>query len=315
VEARIHRLPVEKVHLHEVGAVDAIVDIVGSVIALRQVLGEGGKLHVSPLRLGRGTVTMEHGTFPVPAPATAALLEGIPVESGPVEGELVTPTGAAIVSTLADAFGPMPPMTMERVGYGAGTREYGDHPNLLRAILGESRDVQEAREQVSVIECTIDDMNPQAYGWLMERLFAAGALEVFYTAVQMKKNRPGTLVTIIGPQERFGELTAVLFRESTTIGLRHTLAGRIELARDVVTVKTPHGKVRLKISALDGQVTQAQPEYEDCRKAAAARGVPLKEIQAAALAAWRSSRPMESAAPVRAVAPKKAARPRRPRRR
>jgi len=297
VEARIHRVNVNQVHLHEVGAVDAIVDIVGSVIALRELLGEGGRLHVSPLHLGRGMVTMEHGTFPIPAPATAALLKGVPVLSGPVEGELVTPTGAAIVTTMAEAFGPMPPMTLLGVGYGAGSRRYDDHPNLLRAILGESQQVGELREEVVVVESTIDDMNPQAYGFLMERLFAAGALEVFYTPVQMKKNRPGTLVTVIVPQSRFGEITETIFTESTTIGLRHTLAGRIELARDVVSVKTPFGQVRVKVSSLEGRPTQAQPEYEDCRRIAAAAGVPLKEVQAAAVAAHRSTLPAPSASP------------------
>jgi len=300
VEAKIHRVPVEKVHLHEVGAVDAIVDIVGGVIALNEVLGKDGRLHVSPLRLGSGTVTMEHGTFPVPAPATAALVKGVPVSAGPVEGELVTPTGAAIVTTLAHAFGPLPPMTLLGVGYGAGTRQYDHHPNLLRALLGEATVVKELREEVSVLECTIDDMSPQGYGFLMERLFAAGALEVFYTPVVMKKNRPGILVTIIAEQNRFGSLAEILFRESTTIGFRHTIAGRVELARDVVTVKTAHGNVRMKISSLNGTTTQAQPEYEDCRRISLEKNVPLKEVQAAATFAWRSG----GRAPSKAKAPR-----------
>ncbi|MBI3449535.1 MAG: nickel pincer cofactor biosynthesis protein LarC [Acidobacteria bacterium] len=304
VEARIHRVPVERVHLHEVGAVDAIVDIVGSVIALREVLGADGRLHASPLRLGSGTVTMEHGTFPVPAPATAALVKGVPVSAGPVEGELVTPTGAALVTTLAVSFGPLPPMTVREIGYGAGTREYADHPNLLRAILGESTVVKELREEVSVLECTVDDMNPQGYGYLMERLFAGGALEVFYTPVLMKKNRPGTLVTIIVPENRFGSVAAILFRESTTIGFRHTIAGRVELARDIVTVATPFGPVRMKISSLDGVTTQAHPEYEDCRKLASTRDVPLKEVQAAAVDAYRASRPAAARA-ARPATPRK----------
>jgi uncharacterized protein (TIGR00299 family) protein len=291
VEARIHQVPFEKVHLHEVGAVDAIVDIVGSVIALREVLGSDGRLHVSPLKLGSGMVTMEHGTFPVPAPATAALLKGVPVSAGPVEGELVTPTGAAIVTTMASSFGPLPPMTLLGVGYGAGSRQYDHHPNLLRALLGEATEVRELREEISVIECTIDDMNPQGYGFMMERLFAGGALEVFYTPVLMKKNRPGTLVTIITPQEKFGAIAEILFRESTTIGFRHTIAGRVELARDVVTVKTPFGAVRIKASSLDGLTTQAQPEYEDCRRIAVTHGIPLKDVQAAAFAAWRNTQP------------------------
>ncbi len=290
VEARIHGIPLERVHLHEVGAVDAIVDIVGSVIGLRELLGGEGRLHVSPLRLGSGMVSVEHGTFPVPAPATAELVKGLPVLSGPVEGELVTPTGAAIVSTLGADFGPMPPMTLLRVGYGAGTRQYEGHPNMLRGILGESAGALERREEVVVVECTIDDMNPQGFGYLMDRLLDGGALEVYYTPVQMKKSRPGTLVTVIAPQARFGDLASVLFRESTTIGLRHTVAGRIELARETVSVKTEFGHVRVKVSSMGGAATQAQPEYEDCRKIAAARKVPLKEVQAAAQAAFRAGR-------------------------
>lgn len=296
VEARIHGIPLERVHLHEVGAVDAIVDIVGSVIALRELLGTEGRLHVSPLHLGGGMVTMEHGTFPVPAPATAELVKGLPVRSGPVDGELVTPTGAAVVSTLGAEFGPMPPMTVRRVGYGAGTRQYDGHPNLLRAILGESAGAVERREEVVVVECNIDDMNPQGFGHLMDRLFEAGAFDVYYTPVLMKKNRPGTLVSIIAPQARFGDVTSALFRESTTIGLRHTIAGRIELARDVVKVRTEFGHVRVKVSSLDGAATHAQPEYEDCRRIAVARKVPLKEVQAAALAAFRATRPASAAA-------------------
>ena len=304
-ESRIHRIPLEKVHLHELGAVDAIVDIVGSVIAMREILGSDGRLHVSPIRVGTGFVRMEHGSLPVPAPATAALLKGVPISSGPVEGELATPTGAAIVSTLAASFGPMPPMTLLGVGYGAGTRQYDDHPNLLRALLGEATRTAQASEDVAVIECTIDDMNPQGYGYLMERLFEKGALEVFYTPVQMKKNRPGTLVTVIAPQEKFGDLSEVVFAESTTIGLRHTLAGRIELAREVKTVKTPFGRVRVKVSSLDGQVAQAQPEYEDCRRIASERGVPLKEILAAAIAAHRASLPASRKQPSRRRAGRK----------
>lgn len=295
VEARIHHIPVEKVHLHEVGAVDAIVDIVGGVIGLERILGPGGRLHVSPLHLGGGKVEMEHGTYPVPPPATVALLKGVPVLSGPVDGELVTPTGAAIVSTLADAFGPMPPLTIERTGYGAGTRSYEGHPNVLRAVLGSAEDAAESLDEVVVAECNIDDMNPQAYGYLMERLFGAGALEVFYTPVFMKKGRPGTLVTVIGPQERFGDLVSVLFRESTTIGLRHRTMKRIELSRELRTVRTPFGRVRVKVSSFAGSPVQAQPEYEDCRRLAAARKVPLKEVQAVALAAIRETSPATTA--------------------
>ncbi|HZI95175.1 MAG TPA: nickel pincer cofactor biosynthesis protein LarC [Patescibacteria group bacterium] len=293
VEARIHRIPAQKVHLHEVGAVDAIVDIVGAVIGLDELVGlggKGGRIVCSALNVGSGTVRMEHGLLPVPAPATVALLKGVPIYSAGPKGEMVTPTGAAIVTTLASSFGPPPAMVVDRVGYGAGSREYDGHPNVLRALLGEDWPGVEAAEgDVMVVECTIDDMNPQAYGYLMERLFASGAREVFYTPVQMKKNRPGVLVTVICPVALLNDMANVIFDETTTIGLRYRPSSRLELARDTVVVATRYGKVRLKISTMSGRVTQVQPEYEDCRKLAARRKVPLKTIQAAALAAWSSA--------------------------
>lgn len=291
-EARIHRLPEQKVHLHEVGAVDAIVDIVGSVIGLDELVGLGdrraeGRIVCSPLNVGSGTVQMEHGLLPVPAPATAALLTRVPIYSAGPKGEMVTPTGAAIVSTLASSFGPPPAMMIDRIGYGAGSREYEGHPNVLRAMVGDEwPGVDAAEGDVLVIECTIDDMNPQAYGYLMERLFEAGAREVFYSPVQMKKNRPGVLVTVISPIGLLQTLAQILFAETTTIGLRYRPAGRIELARDTTTVTTRFGKVRLKVSSMNGRVTQVQPEYDDCRRLAARRKVPLKEVQSAALIAY-----------------------------
>jgi len=285
------------VHLHEVGAVDAIVDIVGTVIGLDELVGldpddGGGRIVCSPLNVGSGTVRMEHGLLPVPAPATAALLKGVPIYSAGPASEMVTPTGAAIVTTLASSFGPPPAMVIDRIGYGAGSREYKGHPNVLRALLGgEWPQVAAAEGDVMVIECTIDDMNPQGYGYLMERLFDAGAREVFYAPVQMKKNRPGVLVTIIGGVARLNELARVVFEETTTIGLRWRPAGRIELARKVVEVRTRFGKVRVKVSSMNGRVTQAQPEYEDCRRLAVRRKVPLKEVAAAAQRAWGDAEP------------------------
>ena len=290
VEARIHRISEQKVHLHEVGAVDAIVDIVGAVIGLRELLGppDTWRLTCSPLNVGSGTVRMEHGLLPVPAPATSALLTGVPVYSAGPPGELVTPTGAAIVSTLASSFGPPPPMLIDRVGYGAGTRDYEGHPNVLRGTLGSSWPEHQAGQgDVIVIECTIDDMNPQGYGYLMERLFVSGALEVFYTPVQMKKDRPGVLVTTICPEALVNDLARILFTETTTIGLRYRPARRMELARELVTVTTSYGRVRVKVARLDGTVVGAQPEFEDCRKLATARKKPLKEISAAAVEAYR----------------------------
>ena len=290
VEARIHRISEQKVHLHEVGAVDAIVDIVGAVIGLHELLGppDTWRLTCSPLNVGSGTVRMEHGLLPVPAPATAALLTGVPIYSSGVEGELVTPTGAAIVTTLVTSFGPPPPMRIDRIGYGAGTREYDGHPNVLRGTLGAPWPEHEAGQgDVMVLECTIDDMNPQGYGYLMDRLFETGAREVFYTPVQMKKGRPGVLVTAICPPALVNDLAGVIFGETTTIGLRYRPALRFELVRRIVTVTTRYGKVRVKVASLDGRVVGAQPEYEDCRKLAARRKIPLKEISAAATEAYR----------------------------
>jgi uncharacterized protein (TIGR00299 family) protein len=282
-EARVHRVPPAKVHLHEVGAVDAIVDIVGTMIGL-EALG-WPRIVCSPLHVGRGTVTMAHGTFPVPPPAVAELLRGRPCYATHVEGELVTPTGAALVTTLATDFGPMPPMRLQKVGYGAGSRQYDTHPNLLRGLYGDLLDEAAVRETVVVIQTTIDDMNPQLYGHLMERLFAAGALEVFYTPIQMKKNRPGTMATVIVPEQRLEAVTEVIFRETTTIGFRYLPMGRIEMARRTQSVRTPWGPVRMKISHYNGEVMQTTPEYEDCRALALAAGVPLKEVLRAAVEA------------------------------
>jgi len=287
-EARVHRLPRERIHLHEVGATDAIVDIVGTMAGLER-LG-WPRVVCSPLHVGRGMTAMEHGTFPVPGPATVEILKGVPVYSTHVEGELVTPTGAALAATLAADFGPLPPMRVRQVGYGAGSKQFDSHPNLLRALYGDLLEEHVLRETVLVLETTIDDMNPQIYGHLMERLFAAGALEVFYTPIQMKKNRPGTLVTIICPEPRLEDVTSVIFRETTTIGFRYQPMGRIELARRIDTAKTPFGPIRMKVSVHNGQVVQATPEYEDCRRAALKTGAPLKEIQRLAAARYAPPR-------------------------
>jgi len=280
-EARVHRVPVQKVHLHEVGAVDAIVDIVGACICLEE-LGVD-RVIVSPLPTGSGVIHCEHGIFPVPAPATVEILKGKPVYGGGWEGEMVTPTGAALVATLADEFGPLPPLRIDKVGYGAGTRNPPDHPNLLRGLLGELDEPVALLEKVTVIQTTIDDLNPQVYGYLMERLFAAGALEVFYTAIQMKKNRPGTLVTVIVPDDRFNAVGARIFRETTTIGFRYQRMDRVELGRELRRVKTRFGAIRVKVSLFQGAVVQATPEYEDCRAAALKADVPLREVQRVAI--------------------------------
>ena len=284
-EARVHRIGPEAVHLHEVGAVDAIVDVVGACLCLEE-LGVD-RVIASPLPAGSGIIRCEHGVFPVPAPATVEILKGKPLFGGTFEGELVTPTGAALVATLAEEFGPLPPLRLEKVGYGAGSRDPADHPNLLRGFLGELDDPPALLEKVAVIQTTIDDLNPQVYGHLMERLFAAGALEVFYTAIQMKKNRPGTLVTVITGREKFDAVGEVLFRETTTIGFRYQLMERIELGREMRRARTRFGEIRIKVSMFKGEEVQATPEYEDCRAAALKHGVPLREVQREAVREYK----------------------------
>jgi len=283
-EARVHRVPPARVHLHEVGAVDAIVDIVGACVCLEALKVD--RVIVSPLPAGSGTIRCEHGVFPIPAPATVEILKGKPFYADGFRGELVTPTGAALAATLGDEFGPMPPLRVSRVGYGAGSRDPEGRPNLLRGFLGDLDEPAALLEKVAVIETTIDDLNPQVYGYLMERLFDAGALEVFFTSIQMKKNRPGTLVTIIAPDDRFDAVGEVVFRETTTIGFRYQRVDRIELGREVRRVRTPYGAVRIKVSLFQGKVVQATPEYEDCRSAALKAGVPLREVQRKAAEAF-----------------------------
>lgn len=292
VEARLHRIPMEKVHLHELGAVDAIVDIVGGVAGLHEMAGslEKERIVCSPLNVGHGIVRAHHGALPIPAPATAELLRGAPVFAEGSPGERVTPTGAALVATLCGSFGPPPPMVIEKVGYGAGTREDPDRPNVTRLLAG-SRWPQErgaGSHDLVLLECTIDDMNPQAYGYLRERLADIGVLEVFYTAVQMKKDRPGVMVTALAPDALLQPTARVLFEETTTLGVRYRPVSRLELRRIIETIVTRFGRVRMKVATLDGKVVHAQPEYEDCRRLASRRRIPLKRVQAAAAAAWES---------------------------
>ena len=279
-EAAIHQTPIEKVHLHEVGALDSIIDIVGSVYGFDWFGIDD--IVSSPLNVGGGTVHCAHGEFPVPAPATARLLAGVPVY-GSGTSELVTPTGALLVTGYARSFGPLPAMRLDQVGYGAGDRDPKGTPNVLRILRGERGDAT-GDQKIVKIECEIDDMNPQLFGPLMDGLLAAGALDVFYTPVQMKKSRPGTLVTIIAPTDRRPALTAVLFRDSTTIGIRYEEMSRTCLDRSVETVTTPYGDVRFKIARRDGEELNASPEFDDCARLAAQHGVPVKTVQAAAVA-------------------------------
>jgi len=282
-ESAVHGTSPEKVHFHEVGAVDSIVDIVGGVIALRW-LG-ASRFVSSPLNVGTGTVTMSHGTFPVPPPATAKLVAGVPVY-GAGEGELLTPTGALLVTSHATAYGALPPLSIESVGHGAGARDTPDRPNVLRLIVGEEG-ASAASERVLVLEAEIDDMLPQLYGPLLARLFDAGALDAYLTPVQMKKNRPGTLVTAIAPPGRRAAVEQVFFAETTTLGVRSQEWDRTTLEREVIAVETAYGTVGVKVGRRGGQVTNAQPEFEDCQRVASAAGVPVKEVWAAAIAAWR----------------------------
>jgi pyridinium-3,5-bisthiocarboxylic acid mononucleotide nickel chelatase len=288
-EADIHGTTLEKVHLHEVGALDSIIDIVGAVFAL-EYLGVHAIVS-SPLNVGSGMVRAAHGLYPVPAPATLRLLEGAPIYSGQQQAELVTPTGALLVSAYAQEYGPVPSMRVRKIGYGAGTRDFKDTPNVLRVLLGESDDAGTATQvhTVVVMECEIDDMNPQIFGVLMERLLAAGALDVFYTPVQMKKNRPGTLLTVIAPPDRRERLTSIVFTESTTIGLRYREMKRECLDRETVIVDTPVGSIRFKVARRGGEILNASPEFDDCVRIATERGVPLKDIQAIAVKAYLDS--------------------------
>jgi uncharacterized protein (TIGR00299 family) protein len=286
-EAAIHHMPLDRVHLHEVGALDSIVDIVGAVCALEWVGAD--RIVCSPLNVGGGTVRSAHGTFPVPAPATLALLGDAPIYGGRVQQELVTPTGALIATSYASEFGPVPAMKVEKVGYGAGDRDPEGTPNVLRVLIGREAAAQH-HEPVTVIECEIDDMNPQIFGPLMERLYAAGALEVFYVPVQMKKNRPGTLLTVIAPPPLRQAVTSVVFAETTTIGLRYHDVARECLRREIVTVDTPLGAVRFKLAWHGDRLVNASPEFDDCVRLAAERSRPVKEVQAIAVQAYGASR-------------------------
>jgi uncharacterized protein (TIGR00299 family) protein len=284
-EAAIHQMPVDRVHLHEVGALDSIIDIVGAVFAFEWFSAD--RVIVSPLNVGSGMVRSAHGVFPVPAPATVALLGDAPVFSRGPQAELLTPTGALLLTGHATGFGAVPAMRVAKVGYGAGDRDFAETPNVLRLLVGEAAEDATA-ERIVVLECEIDDMNPQIFGVLMDELYAAGALDVFYQPVQMKKNRPGTLVSVIAPPDLRSELSAIIFRETTTIGVRYHEMLRERLARELIAVETPHGTVRFKVARREGRIVNAAPEFEDCVGLATTRGVPVKDVQAAAISAWRA---------------------------
>ena len=285
VEGAIHGTPPERVHLHEVGALDSIVDIVSTVHAL-ELIG-ANRIAASSLNVGSGTIRSAHGLMPVPAPATARLLEGVPVYSGTQRAEMVTPTGALLITAYANEFGGIPSMRIGKIGYGAGARSFDDTPNVLRVLIGEA-DTSAPSHTVVVIEAEIDDMNPQIFGVVMDKLLAGGALDVYYTPIQMKKNRPGTLLTAIAPPGARQELTSIIFRETTTIGVRYREMTRECLERETQTVTTPFGDVRFKVARRDGEILNASPEFEDCVNLANRHGRPIKEIQAAAIKAFNS---------------------------
>jgi hypothetical protein len=282
-EAAVHDVPLEKIHFHEVGAVDAIVDIVGACIGFEELGFE--KFACSALNVGGGTAKMAHGILPVPAPATARLLMGKPTYSNGVLKELVTPTGAAIVATLCDAFGPQPAMKVSAIGYGAGTTDLESQPNVLRIMVGDIADkaIDDHGGTIRVLEANLDDMSPQIFGYLLEKALAAGALDVFATAVQMKKSRPGTLVTILCKPEDEGKFQQMLFAETSTLGVRSHLVERRALPREFVKVTTRFGDVRIKVARADGIVRHAAPEFDDCRKLAEEKNVPLHEVMEQAM--------------------------------
>jgi uncharacterized protein (TIGR00299 family) protein len=278
-EAKIHDLPAEEIHFHEVGAVDAIVDIVCAAVGAEALGVE--QIVCSSLNVGGGTVQCAHGTFPVPAPATVELLKNVPVYSSGLQKELVTPTGAAIVKTLVGHFSSFPAMKIEKSGYGAGSQDFPGHPNVLRLVIGEAATELAAKtnsETITVLEANLDDLNPQVFGYVMDRLFEEGALDAFGAAVQMKKNRPGLLLTVLCKPEDASKLTQLIFSETTTLGVRRREEMRHALARRWESVATQWGPVRIKVASMNGTVTNYAPEYEDCRKIAAEHHVPLKTV-------------------------------------
>jgi len=304
-EAHVHGKTIEEVHFHEVGAVDSIIDIVGAVICFELLSIE--KFVSSPLRVGSGSIQAAHGTLPIPAPGTAEILRGIPLYAGEREGEFVTPTGAAIIASLCENFGALPSLEIDTIGYGAGTRNPKGFSNVLRVICGKAVDEQADEkmtgqqlpekytsgnteaQSVQVIETNIDDMNPQSYGFIMDKAFALGALDVFLTPVQMKKNRPGVLLTVLCREEQFASLVDLLLTETTTLGVRYYQAQRRILERQIETVQTEFGEVRIKIAWQGERILHFQPEFDDCAQIAEKADVSLLDVQQAAIAAYRKA--------------------------
>ena len=289
-EGKLHNMPPAEVHFHEIGAVDSIIDIVGTCVGLEML--DISNLICSPVNVGGGMVQAAHGSLPVPAPASLELLKDVPIYSSDVKGELVTPTGAALITTLAAGFGPIPPMKVECIGYGAGATEIPGQPNLARLLVGKIAEPVTAQlgargdEVVSVIEANVDDMSPQLYGFFVDQALAAGALDVTCTSIQMKKNRPGILVSVLCTPETSDALAQLLFEQTTTIGVRIYEARRKVLDRELTSVETPYGAVKVKVAKRDGKALNVAPEYEDCQRLAKEKGVPLKQVMIAAQAAY-----------------------------
>ena len=276
IEAGIHNVPVEQVHLHELGGTDTIIDITGTLLALD--LLDITEIYSSPVPLGKGFIAGAHGQIPLPSPATTALLNGVPIYGRDIESELVTPTGAALLVDLVDEFGPLPPMTLSAVGYGAGGRDL-PIPNLLRVLVGEITTGETATlDQLVILETNLDDLNPEVYPHVIDSLFSAGALDVTLTSIQMKKNRPGTRIEVLcKPSDKDG-LRAILFQETSTLGIKQSLVDRFALPRTIQKVQTSYGKVQVKIAETSPGNLKISPEYEDCRKLAQKHKVPITKI-------------------------------------
>jgi len=285
-ESRVHNQPIEKIHFHEVGALDAIIDVCGAAIGF-ELLGIEQFIS-SPLRVGAGMTEMAHGRFPIPPPAVAELLKGKPIYAGEIEGEFVTPTGAAILSAVCQSFGPLPLMKIAASGYGAGSRDHHKFPNALRLLVGETEDpTTAADESLLMIETNIDDLSPQVVGYVMDRAFELGALDCYLTHTQMKKNRPGLLISVLCRPDEREKFLQMLFAETTTIGARSYAVTRRALARETVRVETQFGPIDVKVAHTNNGVVNAMPEFEQCRAAAQKAGVPLREVQETARSAYR----------------------------
>jgi uncharacterized protein (TIGR00299 family) protein len=282
-EAKVHGIDLAKIHFHEVGAVDSIVDIVGSTVGL-DLLGVD-RFEASPLPPGRGWVKAAHGRMPLPAPGTAELLRGVPLAESLVEGELTTPTGAAILTTVVERFAPLPPLTIEAIGLGAGTRELPEQANILRLFVG-TIELPAASDRIWVLETNLDDLPGEVVGYTMTQLMEAGALDAFVTPIQMKKNRPGVMVSVLCDEPRIPALEDLLFRETATLGIRRYPVSRHKLKRQALEIETPFGRVRGKLGWLGERPPTFSPEYDDCARIAASQGVPLREVYDAAHAAY-----------------------------